>query len=147
MYPSYWQPQQMRYIQPGNVHAGHYYPVQNQGSMQPSGNSVSGFFLIIQSKSNCSLRCYILCYAYFSAFTGYGIPPGARQMVPANSAKMQQPSQVEMPRMPNGLVPDWHSRINTAKSHPVSVHRSLLVLCSCMCSYVVIIVHPSISGP
>lgn len=52
------------------------------------------------------------------------MPPGARQMMPANSAKMQQPSQMEMPRMPNGPVPsEWQSRINTPKSLPVNDQR------------------------
>ncbi|VDP14772.1 unnamed protein product [Onchocerca flexuosa] len=95
MYPSYWPPQQMRYIQPGNVHAGHYYPVQNQNPMPPS------------------------------AFTGYGMPSGVRQMMPANSAKIQQPSQMEMPRMPNGPVPsEWQSRINTPKSLPETIQQT-----------------------
>ncbi|EJD75540.1 CBR-LSS-4 protein, partial [Loa loa] len=95
MYPSYWPPQQMRYMQPGNVHPGHYYPVQNQGPMPPS------------------------------AFSGYGMPPGARQMMPTNSAKIQQSPQMEMPRMPNGPVPsDWQSRINASKSLPEAVQQT-----------------------
>ncbi|VDM91705.1 unnamed protein product [Litomosoides sigmodontis] len=94
MYPSYWPPQQMRYIQPGNLHPGHYYPVQNQGPMPPS------------------------------AFTGYGMP-GVRQMMPISSAKMQQPSQIEMTRMPNGPVQsDWQSRMITQKSLPEAVQQS-----------------------
>nr|CDP90972.1 BMA-LET-526, isoform j [Brugia malayi] len=96
VYPSYWPPQQMRYMQPGNVHPGHYYPVQNQGPMPPS------------------------------AFTGYGMPQGARQMIPANSAKMQQSSQMEIPRMPNGPVPsDWQSRMNISKSLPEAVQQTV----------------------
>ncbi|KAL3998135.1 hypothetical protein ACH3XW_13800 [Acanthocheilonema viteae] len=95
MYPSYWPPQQMRYIQPGNLHPGHYYPVQNQSPMPPS------------------------------AFSGYGIPPGVRHMMPAGSAKMQQPSQMEIQRMPNGPVPsDWQSRITTPKSLPETVQQT-----------------------
>uniref|UniRef100_A0A915PJ96 ARID domain-containing protein n=1 Tax=Setaria digitata TaxID=48799 RepID=A0A915PJ96_9BILA len=96
MYPSYWPPQQMRYMQPGNVHHSHYYPVQNQGPMPPS------------------------------AFTGYGIPPGARQMIPTNSTKIQQPAQqMEMPRMPNGPMPsDWQSRVNAPKPMPEVVQQT-----------------------
>ncbi|MCP9261067.1 ARID/BRIGHT DNA binding domain protein [Dirofilaria immitis] len=97
MYPSYWPPQQMRYIQPGNVHPGHYYPVQSQGSMPPS------------------------------AFTGYGMPQGTRQIMAANSTKIQQQpsSQIEMPRLPNGPMPsEWQSRINTPKSLPESLQQT-----------------------
>lgn len=50
------------------------------------------------------------------------MPPGVRQMMPASSAKMQQPSQMEMPRMTNGPVSsDWQSRITTPKSVPVGI--------------------------
>lgn len=56
------------------------------------------------------------------------MPPGVRQMMPTGSAKMQQPSQIEMPRMPNGPVPsDWQSRITTQKPLPVSAEESLSV--------------------
>ncbi|VDN03514.1 unnamed protein product [Thelazia callipaeda] len=96
MYPSYWPPQQMRYMQPGNVHPGHYYQMQSQGTLQQS-----------------------------SAFTGYGMPSGARTMLPTNSAKVHQPQQMEMPRMQNGPVPsDWQSRINVSKSLQETVQQN-----------------------